>query len=334
MPTGVTVEGPMRVAWTDIWGWRGVRLANDRIRLVFAPDIGGRIISLCLDGVEVMFSHPALRGTTIDTLQFEDVRQAKKDLGWLHYGGYKTWLAPQGHWTDGLPFLDLDSGSYEVDVQESPLGAVVCLTSPVCRETGIQFTRSISLGNAGRIHIEQGLVNRSDAPVTWGLWDVTQVQGPGVAVLPVAPSSRFAGGVRAYENEGRSPAIIEQFVEPEDGFAVVRCDQVETFKYGTDSRTGWILGLLERGGDHWLAYLKSFPGMPDAPYPHQADVEVYDSDVLPYFEMEVHSPLQELAPQAAYHVSQTWVVDWMPKIANRHAWIAWIETIKGERKDG
>ena len=33
----------MRVAWTDIWGWRGVLLANDRIRLVIAPDIGGRI---------------------------------------------------------------------------------------------------------------------------------------------------------------------------------------------------------------------------------------------------------------------------------------------------
>ena len=42
-----------------------------------------------------MFTYPALRGTTIDTRQFEDVRQAKKDLGWLHDGRHKTWLAPQ-----------------------------------------------------------------------------------------------------------------------------------------------------------------------------------------------------------------------------------------------
>jgi hypothetical protein len=49
MSISVTVEGSMSVAWIDIWGWRGVCLANDRIGLVIAPDIGGRMGALGCD---------------------------------------------------------------------------------------------------------------------------------------------------------------------------------------------------------------------------------------------------------------------------------------------
>ncbi len=320
----------MSTEWVEIGGWRGLRLAQGRVSLVIAPEIGGRVISLCLDGVEVMFTHEEVRGKVIDPRKFDNVRQAKADLGWLHYGGYKTWLAPQRHWTEGLPFLDLDSGSYAVDRRESPDGEAVRLTSPVCRETGMQLTREISLLPTGGVRVKQGMVNLSDKPVNWGLWDVTQVAGPGLAVLPVADSSKFERGVLAYANEGRSPEIMDQFVEPGPGYVIVRCNQTESFKYGTDSRAGWILGLLDRGQDRWLAYLKTFPCLPGAPYPHQADVEVYDSDTLPYFELEGHSPMCELSPGESVEFSGTWVLDWIAKTSDPIAWTGWVASARAK----
>ena len=39
--------------------------------------------------------------------------EALWQLGFVLWGGDKTWLAPQDRWTDGDPFLDLDSGAYD-----------------------------------------------------------------------------------------------------------------------------------------------------------------------------------------------------------------------------
>ncbi len=314
----------MDVQEVDIGGWRGVSLTAERSTLVVAPEAGGRLVSLKFDGIETLFSLEELRGRRIDLSRVVDVRAKKRELGWLHYGGYKTWLAPQDRWTDGLPFLDLDSGSYDVAVQEGPAGPVVRLTSPVCRETGMQLTRAVSISGDRRLVIEQAMTNRSTEEAAWGLWDITQVRGPGLAILPVADDSRFEGGVKAYTTEGRSPEVISQYVEVTGRLATVTCPELEPFKYGTDSMEGWILGLLDRGTDQWLAFLKIFEPAPGAMYPHQSTVEVYDSGNYPYFELEVHSPLKTLAADETYGYRETWVLDWLPKSASTQEIGEWI----------
>ena len=80
----------------------------------------------------------------------------------------------------------------------------------------------------------------------------------------------------------------------------------------------------------WLAYLKSFPCVPGVPYPHQADVEVYDSDTLPYFELEGHSPMCELAPGESVEFSGTWVLDWIAKKSDPVAWIGWVTSAQAK----
>ncbi|MFQ5904071.1 MAG: hypothetical protein ACE5JO_10300 [Candidatus Binatia bacterium] len=297
----------------DLWGWTGIELAGERVSLVITPEIGGRIISLALDGEETLFSLPELRGKRFPIQDARDVRARKKELGWLHYGGYKTWLAPQARWTEGLPFLDLNSGSYEYEIAESHANPIVRLSSPVCRETGIQFTRTLSLDDTGRVVVEQGMTNTSSKEVEWGLWDVTQLCGPGQAVLPTNRDSRFRGGVKAYSTEGHSPDVMDRYVTRKQNLALVSCREIEPFKYGTDSTEGWILGLLDKGGDRSLAYLKSFKPEPGGIYPHEAVVEVYDSGTLPYFELEVHSPLKRLDPDTTYCYTETWILNWLPK---------------------
>ncbi len=308
---------------TDIWGWKAIKLASGRVSLTIAPQAGGRVVSLTLDDVEAFFTLPELRGRRFEIASAKDVRQKKARLGWLHYGGYKTWLAPQERWTDGLPFLDLDSGSYRVSIDEKPDVASVRLTSPVCRETKMELTRTVSMSTGGRITVEQAMTNRSSGDVMWGLWDVTQVGGPGLAVLPVADQSRFPLGVKAYSNEGRSQEMINRYVRVDSGLATIRCSEIEPFKYGTDSMEGWIAGLLERSDDRWLAYLKTFQPIRGASYPHEATVEVYDSGTLPYFELELHSPLQRLAPGETYAFSEQWGIDWLPKAAGAEEVQVW-----------
>ena len=315
----------MDVREVDLWGWRGVSLSTERVSLVVAPEPGGRIMSLTLDGVEVLFSLDKLRGRRIDLSGVSDVRAKKRELGWLHYGGHKTWLAPQGNWTDALPFLDLDSGAYDLAIEEKPKGQLVRLTSPLDGEAGMQLTRGVSVSKSGRVEIENGMINRSAEETRWGLWGVTQVHGPGMVVMPTDRESTFPGGVKAYASEGRSPEVMGQYVRLYDGLATVTCQEVEQFKYGTDSTEGWILGLLDRGKDDWLAFMKTFSPTPGATYPHETTVEVFDSPSLPYFEMEAHSPMQTLAPGAAYRYTETWVLDWLPKSFDVDKISAWVE---------
>ena len=293
--------------------------------LILTPDVGGRIVSFKLDGIEAFFTLPELRGRRFNVAQAADVRAKKKELGWLHYGGYKTWLAPQDHWTDGLPFLDLDSGSYDVAVQAGPQGCTVCMTSPVCRETGMQLTRRVSMFEGGSVVVHQAMTNRSSEYVRWGLWDVTQVKGPGLAVLPVAERSQFKGGVKAYTSEGRSPEVMNLYVGVSGGLAIVTCSEIEPIKYGTDSTEGWIAGLLDRQPDHWLAYYKVFEPKRGARYPHKVTGEVYDSGTYPYFELEVHSPLIPLAPRETYAYSETWTLEWLPKFVRTQDLRGWIK---------
>ena len=152
-----------------------------------------------------------------------------------------------------------------------------------------------------------------------------------MAVLPVAPSSRFENGLKAYASEGRSPEVVDRYVRLSDGLATVTCREVEPFKYGTDGMEGWILGLLDREQKRWLAFLKVYEPIPGATYPHETTVEVYDSGDYPYFELEVHSPRMILAPGATYGYAETWVLDWLTKSGGAQDLRGWVKkAILGE----
>lgn len=322
---------PVDLQEVELWGWQTIRLASGRISLTVAPQAGGRVVSLKLDDVEAFFTLPQLRGQSFDVASAEDVRERKRQLGLLHYGGYKTWLAPQDRWTDGLPFLDLDSGSYRVSVDKNSDVCSVRLTSPVCRETNMELTRTVSMSSEGRIRVEQAMTNRSSEAVTWGLWDVTQVGGPGLALLPVADESRHPDGVKAYANEGRSQEVKGEYVSVANGVATVRCHEKEPFKYGTDSTEGWIAALLHRSTEQSLAYVKFFEAIHGATYPHEATVEVYDSGTLPYFELEVHSPLRRLGPGETYAYAEDWIIDSVPNVGGAEALRAWVKDVMAGR---
>jgi hypothetical protein len=319
-------ELSVRLTETTFAGLPALRLSSDHVALVILPSPGGRIISLQLDGTEIFYIDSFLIGAATSLYAGSEVRAEKRQLGWRHFGGDKTWLAPQGAWTDGLPFLDLDSGAYELNEIRTATTAGVRVASPVCRETGVQVARTIALDKDGTLQMRLELTNRSHDSVSWGLWDVTQVRGPGRILFPIRPASDGLDDVRLYPKEtpGGNGAKT-RLVKRESDIAIVTCSQTERFKFGTDNREGWMLGLVDRD-EGTVGFLRSFDTDSETSYPHGSTGEVYDSDTLPYFEMETHGPRATLAPGQSYARNEEWVLDWFDPTT---AISEWLEKARG-----
>src|SRR5262245_3701284 len=97
-------------------------------------------------GHDLSFTQPELEGQVVDVAAVEDLSAKKREMGFPLWGGDKTWLAPQTRWTEGAPFLDLNSGAYELAIEQAgPDLARARMTSRVCRETGVQITRTVTM---------------------------------------------------------------------------------------------------------------------------------------------------------------------------------------------
>lgn len=288
-------------------GWPAWRLANGLIELELVPQVGGRIMRFALQGEDLVFTHPELRGCVEPVTQVGDIHAKKRDMGFRLWGGEKTWLAPQTRWTDGVPFLDLDSGHYTIDIlQHTPHEVRLRMQSPICRETGVVVSRTITMRQQEQqIDLTHTLVNASAQPVTWGLWSVSQLLKPAQVYLPRRIDSPYPGGVKTFDDEGESCSARPRVVHEVGTLARITCQDVVAFKFGVDASEGWLLGVCDRPGYGALGYLTTYPVCPDQPYGHGCKAEVYNSDVLPYFEIEVHGPLVRLAPGASTELRET-----------------------------
>ena len=85
-------------------GWDGCRLERGPLALVLVPQIGGRVMGVQWRGQELSFVNPDYEGRVEDVAAIADVHARKRQLGFLLWGGEKTWLAPQSRWTGDVPF--------------------------------------------------------------------------------------------------------------------------------------------------------------------------------------------------------------------------------------
>jgi hypothetical protein len=274
------------------------------LALVLVPQVGGRIMGMQWRGHELNFIHPDLAGRVEDVEAAPDAHARKRELGFLLWGGDKTWLAPQTRWNDRLPFLDLDSGPYELHVEHAgPETAVVRMTSRPCRETGVQVERTVTVSaRTSDWSVAHRIRNAGPAEVQWGIWDVSMVSKPGTVYLPRATESRFPDGVRTFLEEGESAEVRDRVVDELGTLAVIRCRESEAFKFGVDAREGWMLAVLEVSGLGLVGYRKQVPAYAGQEYGHGCIAEVYNSDLHPYFEMEMHSPVVSLKPDESFEL--------------------------------
>lgn len=309
-------------------GWDACYLENAYVRLVAVPDIGGRIMAYDLGPYPFLFVDPELAGK----LFTPDENQGDGSLAaWKNYGGDKTWPAPQGWDNDqqwhGPPDPVLDTGRYSLDTLAVDGGrAVIAMTSPPDRRTGVQITRQFTLyPESTRVRVDLRFTNTTEHPIRWSIWDVIQLRAdrqlddgtltyePTCTVTaPLNPNSRFPQGFNVMFGEPDNP---QWQVDTARGL-LRAAYQWQIGKVGLDSPAGWIAFNNAAAG---YAFAEQFTVMPDADYPDDgATVEIWtigagqvgnlnyeDSDIY-LMESEVLGPLQTIAPGEHTSFTLTW----------------------------
>ncbi|SIO85843.1 DUF4380 domain-containing protein [Nocardiopsis sp. JB363] len=199
---------PVEIRLQGVGTCERIELDNGVIRLVAAPGLGGRVLSVRHRGREHLYRNPRLLDE--DLRPVEGVALGPVDgpmSAWNNVGGDKTWPAPQGwdgpeEWA-GPPDPVLDSGHYAAETASAPDGSVtLTLTSADDPRSGLRLRRRLTLepGAAGyRLDLEA--LNVSDTVRRWALWNVTQIDG--------APGARRDTGGVFVGVEGDGPHTVE-----------------------------------------------------------------------------------------------------------------------------
>lgn len=160
-----------------------LRVGNEELALAFLPSVGGRLISIEVGGVELLWRNPEYLDGALGTVRPRDAwAPLDGTMGsWANLGGSKTWPAPQGwsgrHEWPGPPDPVIDSGDWRPEVRRAPDGSTeVTLTSPDDPWTGLRVERRFEVPAAGT-SFTQRLTFRcvADHPVRWAPWEVCQV---------------------------------------------------------------------------------------------------------------------------------------------------------------
>jgi hypothetical protein len=287
--------------------WRALWLRGADFALALVPEVGGRIFGVEWRGQQLAFANPDLAGRVENVAACGDWRARKRDLGLVLWGGDKTWLAPQSRWTDGAPFLDLDSGAYAVDIETAPSGSIaVRLTSPVCRESGMQIERLVSVapGETGW-RVTHVLRNRSSGAVAWAPWIVAMYRRPAQVFLPTRADSAYPDGVKTYPEEGEASDIRGEVVARVGDLARIDCSGNRRFKFGTDAAVGTAFAALDMPDLGRIGIRKEVPTFHPRPYAHGCVAEVFNSEQYPYFEVELHGPVVELGAGESFALEET-----------------------------
>lgn len=303
----MTLAGAIRLDEGEHLGWRALWLRGADFALALVPEVGGRIFGPEWRGQQLAFANPDLAGRVENVAALADVRARKRALGLVLWGGDKTWLAPQAHWTDGAPFLDLDSGAYAISIEAAAVGSVaVRLTSPVCRESGMQIERRIRAapGDPGW-QVTHRLRNCSSRMVAWAPWIVAMYRRPAHVFLPTRAESAYPDGVKTYAEEGESHDIRSDVVARVGDAARIDCTGNRRFKFGTDAALGTAFAVLDVPGHGRVGIRKQVPTFHPRPYAHGCVAEVFNSEQYPYFELEMHGPVVELGPGESFALEET-----------------------------
>jgi len=294
------------------WGWKSWVMKNGLITLAVAPEIGGRVMQYDLDGHPSIYVNPEEVGKRYTPSQ---------QSGWPNYGGYKTWPAPQHRWLASgggwPPPPNLDFGPYSCRiVTDTPESSVVRIESPVetfskWRCHGLKFERQLTIYRGStRVRVEQTLTNKGSQKANWAIWDVTQSiaahrgkadYGNFWVYFPIRADSRFGPDGYYVMSGDKEDSQWKSNIVP--GVSAVQYLH-HGGKIGADSDGGWICYVDRKDG---YAYAKTFSFFKEQAYPDSgASVEVFTSAGLPYLEVEVLSPLVDLAPKQSYTFVENW----------------------------
>ncbi|MGM9471310.1 hypothetical protein ACS5PJ_04840 [Pseudarthrobacter sp. YS3] len=286
------------------------------LRAVFLPSVGGRLLSLRVDGHELLWVNPRIFDTAFRALVPRSAWPAVDGSfsSWTNVGGSKTWPAPQGwdgnqQWA-GPPDAVLDSGQWSLTTTELPGELTVTMVSPHDPRTGLCITREFTFtAESTSFHETIRFLNISNRKVQWSAWEVVQTDTSAGGVVEVRVSSDAPP-----IDLGRYAGTTE--VSVADGIARLRVAP-GVAKVGFPSATGHVAWSGADGGILQLTVRVD----EDAFYPDGGSrVELWTQSPLQQplgqldgfhpdawlVEMEVLSPLHRLGPGESADFAIKW----------------------------
>lgn len=315
-----------RVEAVDYKGWQAEQISNRWVQLIVVPQNGGRLMQVTFAGHPYLFVNPKLAGKYFPPSSSQ----------WFNYGGDKLWLLPEGnndeqHWAGNSDMLDDGPFSFR-KISEGKV-CVTELTGPSDPQTGIQFTRRISLdADSPRINFHASMKNVTGHTLEWSMQSVSQYDTsvPGGSssdirqrnpefwtFTPVNPSSSYLNRyhVRFGPAENRAVRVRD------DGLFAVHYVHMAA-ELWLDSTQGW-LAVID-GTSHY-AMIERFQYDEHRPYPGKASVIFWtngpemrlnsdgnpsmsaDPDASPYYlEAELNSPMCRLRPGESCTMDTEW----------------------------
>lgn len=281
--------GPVTLEHTTFEGWpESRRITNGVVDLVFVPLVGRIMRYGYVNGPNVLWVDHDIAGTYD--------RGDGSGHPWANYGGDKLWPAPQSVWgfppdpvLDGKPWR----------VRDLPGGRIEA-TSYASAQSGICFRRIISLASTGtEVTIRNIMECTGPKPVSWGIWEVAQVDNPEWCAVPLSTPKSFPADYYAFP--GTPPPA--ETVRVTAGEARMTRHRSLPGKIGSNSPRRYARASL-RGTLFTLSARLERP----ATYPDEGcSSETYGSpDPTPYMELELLGPLRTLKPGGRQELVTHW----------------------------
>lgn len=287
-------------------GFPAYKINNETIEVVVVPEIGGRIMGFGFLDNNILFQNQTLykKKPSVYGKDLLEIKRQRIEIGYMLYGGEKTWIAPQESW-EGPPYVDLDFGVYEINIfrKQETDEVIIELESSVCRETKIKIKKSITIPSKGnKISITQRIENHSSEALTKGIWQVTMVNRPAIVTFPCDGNSQFKDGIKSFDKTDCRERLVKIHKES----AYITCEDATRFKFGTDINHGYVDTHIVGTN---MVFKKEFE-VTEGPYGHQCAIEVYNNPgVHEYLEVEVHSPLQIIEPGEYSEYKVSWSME-------------------------
>jgi hypothetical protein len=319
------VHSACQVRLATFEGWNAEELANDWVRLIVVPQLGGRVMQVEFGGHHYLFVNPRYKGKYVPP-------EAVGKREWVNYGGDKLWPLPEGHgegyWPG--PISDaLDDGEYKLTITAQNKPCTIRLDGPADPATGLQYSREISISDdSPQISFHAVMKNATDHEIRWSMQSVTQYDTADSgnfadfnhnfwAFAPVNPQSAYSDGYRVRNGLADDPSYQVQ-----DGMFILHWLYLEN-EVWLDSNVGWV-GIVDDSAKYGM--IEKFQYFADQEYPGKASVIFYkngaalelDDKGVPtlrsnhpeeapyYMEAEINSPIVRLDPGASYALDTLW----------------------------
>lgn len=223
-----------------------IELSNETARLVLEPNLGGRILSYGLNGVEALYRNPSQNGLVWNGhSNIPHPCGGRCDIG-PEFGGLRRDELWMGRWTAEIT---------------GPRSAR--LTSLTLKECGVQLVRDFALAEASsHVRFSQVIRNHGEKPVRAFHWSRTFVGGGGIVLAPLPQQGKFPFGYAL----GGPPGVVD--FQPREERVRIREGILEIVgppsraKVVLDVEPGWLAYVSPAG----LLFLKKFPVYADRPY--------------------------------------------------------------------